>query len=109
MLKLAKRLEFTTTVDIHLPGEAVPETIGVTYRYLTRTEAADFNRDHEADKVEDFLHELMLGWSDVYNEDGSPVEYSHENLRRLLDVVPGAALDLYRGFNNELFGIRVKN
>lgn len=109
MLKLIKNPEFKATIDINVPGSVKAEKIDLTFKYMTKSEYADFSKLHEADKIDDILPLIVKGWSGVCDENGKAIEYSAENLAMLLDVVPSAAVDIYRGFNSELFGARIKN
>ena len=62
-------------------GEYAENTFVAIFARLTRTE---YTKLHEKDELET-LKQILKGWEGLNEEDGTPVKYSTNNLKALLE------------------------
>ena len=107
MLKIIPDPTFKTPVQVTVPGQAKPETLNVTFRYMSRQSALAFFTAAAKDKTSDLdcLKNLITDWDGF---DG-PFPFTEENLKTLLDNYPAAGFDLLTGYRRQLFESRIKN
>ena len=78
------------------PGEFESFTFEGKFTRLTRSELDKFEEEDEFDA----LKKILVGWSDINEEDGTPVNFSNENLKEFaedVDFVKGV-LEAFRSF-----------
>lgn len=87
MFKVIKNPEFKAPVKVMAPADGGQReyTFNVTFRALTRSEESGFDALNAA-STDDFLRRIIVGWSGLEDEDGSPFEFSTENLNTLIDL-----------------------
>jgi hypothetical protein len=107
MLKITPDPTFKVPVQITVPGQAKPETLTVTFKYLSRESALAFFTDAAKNKTSDLdcLKDIMVEWEGF---DG-PFPFNEENLKTLLDNYPASGFDLLTGYRKNLFESRIKN
>lgn len=105
MLKLSHEPQFKATVSISIPGKKEPANAEFTFKYLTRSGWEDFLKESEDRSLHETVPEIVEGW----NEKQVEGKFSKENLAKLLDIYPAAALDIYKTFIEELHKSRIKN
>ena len=107
MLKITPDPKFTADVPITVPGQNKPETLSVTFKYMTKEEAAAFFSKAAKEKTSDLdcLESLIIDWSGF----DSPYPLNRDNLKTLLDNYPASGFDLLSGYRRQLFESRVKN
>jgi len=91
-------------VIIHVPidgGKTQPHEITIKYAV---GDVGDI--DDTANSVPDV--DLIKGWRDIHAEDGSELEYSTENLNKLLNI-PYVRAALYLGYRQCAAGRAAKN
>lgn len=99
MFVLEKERTFNWPIKVSLPqenGTAKVSTFTGKFKLLPREEysaayEAVFERDEEPsnDEVATFLEKFLIGWAaDLVDEDNQPIEYSRENLLRVIHFNP---------------------
>jgi len=89
MFKFAEKREVLWPVTISVPskdgdGSIDEHVVKVRFELLSRTDAQAIQDDPETGN--DVLPARIKGWSDIFDEDGNPIEFSPGNLAALLDV-----------------------
>lgn len=105
MLKLAHDPQFKALVGISVPGKKEPVEVEFTFKYLTRSGWEEFLKSNEETPLLETLPQIVEGWNEKHIEG----KFSKDNLAKLLDVYPAAAMDIYKAFIEELHKSRVKN
>lgn len=117
MLKIKPNPTFPATIIIPVPGSD-PVPVRVEFRYLKRSEQADIfdgpGEDAELQKTTrasvlqrdtELVQRLLSGWS----EDDTGAEFSPEAVAEMIDVLPGAASAIVRGFFDAISEARTGN
>lgn len=113
MLKLNPDPTFENEVAITVPGQAVPGTVLLTFKYRTSKEYFDWFNEmrekkdkgktiKEGKSIKDAFPEFVLGWN-------LPDEFNQENINIFLENYPAAYEDSFKHYTKALFESRVKN
>lgn len=111
MIKLKPNPTFKFRVTLALPGSDERATFTLVGRHKgakALNEWANRAKDLEGQDAK-FLAEVLSGWDDVRDDDGAAVPFSEDALAALLDGHPGAGLEIFRAYANELSAARQKN
>lgn len=102
---LAAEKKFELTVVVHMPGNAVkPENFNVKYRNPSTDELEELREL----PPKDVLRRVVVGFSDLKDEDGNLVEFSEANLEALI-LIPQALNAMHLTFWNNLLKGKEKN
>lgn len=105
-LKINPDPEFLADVQLTVPGQPDPVTVGITFRYFTLKQMAAIRDELKKEKSlsdADFLDRLIVSWR------GFDQEYSKETLEKFLENYPTAAGEIVTAYNKHLLVSRVKN
>ncbi|MBL0142662.1 MAG: hypothetical protein IPP91_11315 [Betaproteobacteria bacterium] len=115
--KLSKHPTFTAVVELSMTGPAgnlLRGAIKGVFKRLDRSEIKDFleryNKliaDHAA--VDDLLAEVLVGWAEMQDDDGSEMPFTRENLNRVLENIPVAGLAFMQSYFKHAAGGREGN
>jgi hypothetical protein len=113
MFKLAVSETFTAPVSLELPGENGIREIKKFKAVFERPDQEAVDDLHEkalAGEMDDqkTIDTYMKGWKDVADQAGTPLEFSADNLARLLRI-NGARKAIAKAFVDAVYGAPVKN
>jgi hypothetical protein len=103
MFKIDPNPTFWAAVAMPVPGQAKPSMVEMKFAHKTRAQLKDFLESLGDRTDEEALAEIVQDWRNV------DAEFSRENLGRLLEHYPGAALALFRAYQSEVLEGRAKN
>lgn len=103
MFKLQPNPVFSVKVMLSVPGNDTPAVITVTFRHLSRKQAAAYYAGLKTKTDAEGLAEIVTDW------EGVDMPFSPAALTELLDNYPASAGELYRAFQKELFEAKAKN
>ncbi|SHL10148.1 hypothetical protein SAMN05216428_10176 [Nitrosospira sp. Nsp11] len=105
--KITQKPTFTARVKVETPNN----TGGFDRsEFMAEFHRAGMDEIEELKKLpqREVLEKVLLGWSQLIDEDNQPVEFSEERRRALLNIPP-ALLALGAAFWESLFKAREKN
>ena len=75
-------------VNVEVPGVSNKQIFSITTKYLTRKERREFLDEINDNRMGDLdvLKKLVVGWSNVREENGEDMPFNASNLERLLDI-----------------------
>lgn len=87
MFKVIKNPEFKAPVKVMAPADGGQReySFTATFRALTRSEEQGYDALNAA-STDDFLRRIIVGWSGLEDEDGTPFAFSTANLNTLIDL-----------------------
>lgn len=100
MFKIAGSEHYFTNVAVKVPdgnGKYILHKFDAKFRRLSTTEIDEVYRRINKDKLREneellsdteLLHDVMVGWRGVLDQDGNEIEFTPENLDKLLEVFP---------------------
>ncbi|MBM9615308.1 hypothetical protein JWJ90_13570 [Desulfobulbus rhabdoformis] len=103
MFKINPGPTFTTEVSLSVPGKTEPEKITVTFKSKDRAELEEFGKAIKKKPILDSVFEIVEGWS------GVDVEFSKENLEKLLANYIPSGNEIITAYHREVYESRVKN
>jgi hypothetical protein len=111
--KIATNPTYTAQVKVDIPsdnGKTVPKAFGAVFKRLSQSELDGVSDRLAAKELTDsgLIDEVMVGWSDVQDEDGTVLEFNDKNLAALLDVFP-VRPTLVKTFFASIAGAKTKN
>ena len=116
-IKVSNMVGFTVEGTINdADGKAQDFNFGLTAKRLDESALAQAQKDLGLAVAQDGLHdpianklcEIITNWSDVRDEDDSPLAFSQDGLRALLNSHNGLSLILWRRYQRDC-GAREKN
>jgi hypothetical protein len=112
MFKLAQSPVFWATVETEITAEKGGRTLAkfdLQYRRLTQDEAIALGARIEADNLDArvIARELVVGWRNIGDDEGNPIEFNASNFERLLDY--GFARSIVDTFTANLPKAKQKN
>lgn len=87
MFVLSKKASFSWPVKIKVPvdnGKHEEKKISLVFKYMTKSALKELINTAKSD--DEFCKEIIVGWKDVQDESGNPLEFSAENLALVLDI-----------------------
>jgi hypothetical protein len=109
MFKLNPTPTFTVPVPLTVPGLPEPLEVNITFRHKTRAALrAWVDAGRGKDEVA-LLHELIEGWSGVFDDAGAPVPYSLTALNDLVGSYWAAQEEISDAYLRELKESKTKN
>lgn len=107
-LRLAIAPTFQTEVKLSVPGSE-PVPVRVTYRWMPPTKFADFVKN-AADRGDlPVLQDIVDKIDGIEGDDGQPLAWSADTLKRLTETLQPAALELYAAWVKEHTQAKTKN
>lgn len=106
---LKKRDTFRWTVE-HLVQivSGVPEFMkfDAVFRAVPQTRVVEIMGLAKKGELKDdaFLAEVLVGWADLDDEAGKPLEFTPENLAQLREAYPGIVGSITRAFTESVMG-----
>lgn len=113
MFVLKKVVTYFWPVKFEVPqsgGTHKKETLNIEFKRIPQSEIKKL-LEGEADKPAtdvEFSKAVVVGWKDVQDEDGSPIEFSSESLQQILEV-PMVAKSVVSSYLESIAGSKVKN
>lgn len=86
MFKIVEKTSIEWPVNVEVPqdgGRTTKHSFSAVFRVLPQEEITSLAENNE-DPV--FLSEVLIGWSGVADESGTPIEYSDEMKAKLLSI-----------------------
>lgn len=113
MFKIATNPTYTAQVKVDLPsdnGKTVQKVFSATFKRLSQSELDNVTDRLSAKELTDsgLIGEVLVGWSDVQDENGTTLEFNDANLAALLDVFP-VRPTIVKTFFASIAGAKVKN
>ena len=95
--KLAAERRFKSKIQVKLPNESGSHSLMTFTAIFKALKISQLNTLQEEKGELPILKEVLVGFEDVTNEDGTPAEFSDESRDALLDepLVAGALLQTY--------------
>lgn len=87
-------------------GKQVPFSFVLLCTRLTQTEIKE-TIENKDETVDDFVKRIVIGWEDVLDEDGAPMEFNEMNLAAVMEQ-PGLSTVCYQRYLKEI-GAVAKN
>jgi hypothetical protein len=109
MFKLTPNPTFTTDVELHVAGLKEPGIINITFKYLTPAQLVAWQKADGKKSHAEALKEVIFSWSGVEDLEGRSVDYSFDNLKKLLATYHAAGQEITQAYIRELLGARLKN
>lgn len=103
MFKIDPDPTFQAEVGLTVPGQKEAAKVKLTFKYKTRSEAADFSDRLKDLTFKDACSEIVTGW------DGVDVDFSPENLEKLIDNYVPSGGEVIGAYFRELGESRAKN
>lgn len=105
-MKIIRNPTFTAPVKVMVPsdGGQREQQFTVQFRALTLTEQNNFDTSTSAGTSE-FLHDIVVGWEGLTDEDGAAFDFAPANLGMLIDL-PYIRYALYRAYSDATSGVR---
>lgn len=103
MLTLDPNPTFDAQVKLTVPGATSPATVGITFKYQTKSELEAWLAEIASKPDADVLTDIVLGWSEI------AAPFTPENLGKLLDKYPASGRELLDSYFKNLVESRVKN
>lgn len=110
MFKLAPAPTFDLTVELSGPGDSQAGKLQLVAKYLGRSALQDWikaAKEHQHDA--DWLMQVLVGWREVADAQGLPLDFGRDNLDRLLDAYPRSSQEVFDAYVAALVGARRKN
>lgn len=104
---LASNPTFKQAVTV-LPSAGEQGVIEFEFKYIKPKDLTVWLDGTEGRRMVDVLAEIIISWSNVYNEAGEAIPYSREALEMLLGELYIADI-IFNGFVSGLRGARAKN
>lgn len=113
MFKIAQLPAYWAPVEVPLvleSGKTEIRKFEAKFKRLTQSELADVRERGEAQTLRDrdLLHEILLDWKGVAEEDGTEIPFSAVALDRLLEIYP-VQPSLVKAFFKSMGGARTGN
>jgi hypothetical protein len=110
MLKLTPASQFKTQVLLSRPGHAEGVPVEFTFRHKNRTEYAKWVAKLGNDATDDeVLHEVIVDWQGICDDEGEPIAYALSNLQRLMENYPASRHDIFNKYQAEVLRSKQKN
>ena len=113
MFKIAANPTYTTKVRVNMPGDngkTVQKVFSATFKRLSQSELDNVKERLDSKDLTDgaLIDEVMVGWGDVADENGTALEFNEQNLAALLDVFP-VRPTIVKTFFDTLHAAKAKN
>ena len=105
--KLAQKPSYTVPVKVHTPNDKGTFDTSEFKVQFKRTTMEELNALKDIEQV-DVLLGVIVGFSDLLDENDKPVDFNDINLSALLDI-PQAQLALKQAFWESIFKAETKN
>ena len=112
MIRLKPSPQFKFTANFAVPGEQEQQAVVFIGRHQGQTALAAWAEKAGSSTGEDLLAHIvsvLVGWEGVIQEDGTPLPFSPEAARTLLDSYPGSTSVVALAYLTELSAARRKN
>jgi hypothetical protein len=109
MFNLVPNPTFTAEAPITLPGAAEPAMLLVEWRHRGRFELKAWLDSLSGTADVEALMQAMVGWENVVDGTGKPVDFSLAALTDLLDAYPPAGGELCQAYVKALTESRLGN
>jgi len=103
MFKIQPDPTFEADVKLSVPGQKDPATVRIKFHYKGRDESAEFVKTLKKKSYYEACKEIIVSWQDF------DVEYSEDNLAKLLANYVPAGNEILMAYCSELAGAREKN
>lgn len=113
MFKIATKPTFSATVHVNFPadkGKVNTRAFTAIFKRFSQTQLEDLDERLKSKELDDraFVHEVMVGWEGVADEQGTVLDFNEENLDALLEMHPTQPT-IIRTFYATVGGGKVKN
>jgi hypothetical protein len=113
MFKIATNPTYAAQVKVDMPGDngkTVQKVFSATFKRLSQSDLDNLVERLNSKDLSDsaLIDEVMVGWGDVQDESGTPLEFNDTNLAALLDVYP-VRPTIVKTFFASIAGAKAKN
>jgi len=113
MFKIAATPTYKCKVKVTFPGDngsAVSNVFTAIFKRLSQSELDEMSAAVAAGTVKDseVIAKVMVGWEDVADESGTPLEFNDQNLAALMDLHPVRPTTV-KAYYDSISGAKAKN
>jgi len=111
VLKQSDSYDWTVKVDFPVSGDKYQtQSFKAEFNRLSQTRIEELQKQVEEEQIsgKDFVKEIVIGWKEVNDENGQPIEFSPAALEKLCDI-PIVARAIVKAFFASINGAKTKN
>lgn len=99
----------TFPLDVEIPTTVGVATLKLEFKHLGKEGLKKLHEIAVSKPDIETLSNIIVGWTEVFDNDGNSVPFNADSLSKLIEAYPAAPYEIYEAYQKAATGARVKN